>query len=186
MAVAFAEIPVTSRKSLKKFVEESGLEFSKGKAFYQLTKKEVIQDYKKILVKRISDGKYFMGQDEVREILKIPKNSPKKTSVDKTEIPDFEIFVQSTSYNRVLLPDTKLVYQRKDEAASGPATAALESTLPEENAKDAEAAGEVKSQAAAVKRSADVEAGGEAKRAAPSGPLEVVFSFDTTGSVIFI
>ena len=186
MAAAFAEIPVTSRKSIKKIVEESGLEFSKGKAFYQLTKKEIIQDYKKILVKRISDGKYFMGQDEVREILKIPKNSPKKTSVDKTEIPDFEIFVQSTSYNRVLLPDTKLIYQRKEEAAPGPATAAGESTLPKENAKDAsEAVGEVKSQGAAVKRSSDVEAGGDTKRSAPSGPLEVVFSFDTTGSVIF-
>ena len=38
-----------------------------------------------------------------------------KFELDNEEIPDFTIFVQSTSHNRVVLPDTKLIYRVKEE-----------------------------------------------------------------------
>ena len=67
----FIEIEVSKRGSIKKVTEEKGIKFEKGKAYYQLTKKEVIQDYKKIVIKRVSDGKFITGE-AIRDILKTP------------------------------------------------------------------------------------------------------------------
>ena len=50
------EFEVPERISIKKFVEGIGFDFVKGNAFYQLTKKETIQDYKNIVAKRKSDN----------------------------------------------------------------------------------------------------------------------------------
>ena len=102
------EFLVSAKSPIKKFVEQLGLDFVKGNAFYQLTKKETIQNYKSIVAKRKSDGNMISGE-ELREVLKIPKDSVKKITVDHDDIPDFDIFVQSTSYNRVLLPNTKFL-----------------------------------------------------------------------------
>ena len=104
------EFLVSAKSPIKKFVEQLGLDFVKGNAFYQLTKKETIQNYKSIVAKRKSDGNMISGE-ELREVLKIPKDSVKKITVDHDDIPDFDIFVQSTSYNRVLLPNTKFLYK---------------------------------------------------------------------------
>ena len=104
------EFLVSDRSQIKKFVEELGFDFVKGNAFYQLTKKETIQNYKNIVAKRKSDGCMISGE-ELREVLKIPKDSEKKVTVDHEDIPDFDIFVQSTSYNRVLIPNTKFLYK---------------------------------------------------------------------------
>ena len=55
------EFEVSERISIKKFVEGIGFDFVKGNAFYQLTKKETIQDYKNIVAKRQSDGCMITG-----------------------------------------------------------------------------------------------------------------------------
>ena len=55
------EFEVSERISIKKFVEGIGFDFVKGNAFYQLTKKETIQDYKNIVAKRKSDGCMITG-----------------------------------------------------------------------------------------------------------------------------
>ena len=110
---SFRVINVPSRAQLKKVVADNGLEFAKGRAFYQITKPEIIQDYKKLVVRRLSDGKYITGE-AVRTVLDIPKNK-KRFKLDLEEIPDFQVFVQSTSHNRVVLPDSVLLYDiRKD------------------------------------------------------------------------
>ena len=44
----------------------------------------------------------------------MPKSS-KKFKLDLTEVPDFEVFVQSTSVNRVLLPGTEFLYEIEEE-----------------------------------------------------------------------
>ena len=75
--------------------------------FYQLTKPETIQAYKEIVAVRVSDGAQVSG-DAVRDLLKIPSDAVK---FKYTQVPDFEVFVQSTSYNRVLMPDTKFLYE---------------------------------------------------------------------------
>lgn len=98
-----------TKVSIKSFVEENKLRFKKGRGFYQLTKAEVIQDYKEVIVRRKSDGAFVTG-DEVREVLNIPKSS-KKFKLNLDEISDFDVFVQSTSVNRVLLPGTEFLYE---------------------------------------------------------------------------
>ena len=80
--------------------------------FYQLTKPETIQVYKEILAVRVQGGAQISG-DAVRDLLKIPSGA---TKFKFTQVPDFEIYVQSTSFNRVLLPDTKFLYENKPPA----------------------------------------------------------------------
>jgi hypothetical protein len=70
-----------------------------------------MQDYKTVVVMRKSDGAFITGE-AVRTLLKIPKNSMKtKVEVDTGEMPDFGVYVQSTSHNRVVHPNTNLLYQ---------------------------------------------------------------------------
>lgn len=102
--------------SIKSFVEENKLNFKKGRGFYQLTKPEVIQDYKEVIVRRKTDGAFLTG-DKVKEVLNIPKSS-KKFKLDLDEITDFDVFVQSTSVNRVLLPGTEFLYEVDDDDVS--------------------------------------------------------------------
>jgi len=170
---SFKEIKVSKRASIKKITEENGIKFEKGKAYYQLTKKEVIQDYKNIVVRRVSDGKYIIG-DAVREILNIPKKHSGKVSVDKDEVPDFEIYVQSTSYNRICLPNTKMIYQVNDL----PETDTEEGKIQEKEEEKDKSAKKRKP----AKDENDVEPEIKKKPGA-GGKVEVVFSFDTTGSM---
>ena len=107
----FKTLPVTKRISLKKFVEESKLIYRKGCGYYQLTKAEIIQDYKGVLARRKSDGQFITGH-AIKEVLGI-KASEKKFSLELSEIPDFDVFVQSTSVNRILLPGTDFVYEEE-------------------------------------------------------------------------
>ena len=97
-------------------MEENKLNFKKGRGFYQLTKPEVIQDYKEVIVRRKTDGAFLTG-DKVKEVLSIPKSS-KKFKLDLDEITDFDVFVQSTSVNRVLLPGTEFLYEVDDDDVS--------------------------------------------------------------------
>lgn len=122
VATRFKTFPVKKRVSIKSLVESNKLAFKKGRGFYQLNKPEVIQDYKEIIIQRKKDGAFITG-DKVREILGIPKSS-KKFKVDLSEIPDFDVFVQSTSVNRVLLPDTNFLYET-DEPEDAPVSVLL-------------------------------------------------------------
>ena len=62
------------------------------------------------------------ADDKLREILKIPKKSVKKVSVAQEDISDFDIFIQSTSHNRILLPNTKVLYKTDEEVVEKEAT----------------------------------------------------------------
>ena len=104
---------VKEKVSIKKFVQDCGLEFKKGSGYYQLTKPEAIQDYKKVVARRKVDGSFVSG-DAVKEILGI-KTTSKKYSVKLSDLPDFDIFVQSTSVNRILLPGTEFLYEEDED-----------------------------------------------------------------------
>lgn len=116
----FETIPVKKRCSIKTFVAENNLTFKKGRGFYQLNKPETIQDYKEVIVRRKSD-KTFISGDKVREILGIPKHEV-KFKLDLSEISDFDVFVQSTSVNRILIPGSEFLYEveENDEIDSSP------------------------------------------------------------------
>ena len=167
---------VDERIQLKKFIEAKGLKFEKGCGFYQLTKKETIQDYKCVIARRKKDGQLVSG-DGLREVLKIPKKSPTKVTVDQDAIPDFDIFVQSSSYNRVILPDTKILYKLSEaETKKEPVATKRKVALSETGEKDASQSPSKK------KATVNSKAAGE-KTGNNRGLVEVVFSFDTTGSM---
>lgn len=161
------EFEVTEKSSIKKFVEKIGLHFVKGDAFYQLTKKETIQDYKNIMAKRKSDGAMISGE-ELRKVLKIPKNSKKKVTVDHEDVPDFDIFIQSTSYNRVLPEGTKILYRTERNF---------------EKKKNDEVATKRKAASTDDDEEEETETPSKVTKKSGGGGVEVVFSFDTTGSM---
>ena len=43
---SFGVLKVTKRTPLKKFLESKKISFEKGRTFYEMTKSEIIQDYK--------------------------------------------------------------------------------------------------------------------------------------------
>lgn len=102
-------LPVTTDTVIKDFIEHHGSNFSKGAAFYQLTKTEpVVQDYKQILVQDRRDGKIYGGRDS-RDLLNLPHTGNIKLKPGQTG--NYDVFIQSTSINRKLISGTKCLYK---------------------------------------------------------------------------
>jgi hypothetical protein len=79
----------------------------KGAAFYQLTKSESVQAYKKFLIRTKKSGAIYGGYD-ARQMLGLPKD--KEVKLVPGDHGEFDIFVQSTSVNRKLVPGTEVIY----------------------------------------------------------------------------
>lgn len=94
-------------KTIQDFIESRGLTFAKGRAFYQLTKPETVQNHKNILMKELATGKVYGGAD-ARSILGLPDYTDVK--LRPTDHSEWEIYVQSTSNNRKLMAGTNLLY----------------------------------------------------------------------------
>lgn len=58
-----------------------------------------------------------------------------KFHLDKSKLEDFDVFVQSTSYNRILLPDTEFLYDTSGGEIAGSGTLTAASSAPREDAK---------------------------------------------------
>jgi len=92
---------------IREFVERQGKPYVKGTCYYQLTKRETIQDYKEIAFYEKASGKVYAGTlAAAREMLGLPDL---ETRVSPDFNPLFDVFVQSTSVNRKLVPGTKLL-----------------------------------------------------------------------------
>lgn len=103
----FQILHVEEDTSIKNFVQEMGLIFEKGKGFYQFTKPEDIQPNKEVVLRKRGTGELFAGR-RARRLAGIPDE---KTRVKPTNIPDYDVFVQSTSYNRKLIGGTEFLYE---------------------------------------------------------------------------
>lgn len=102
--------PVTPRNVLpiREFIEKkTRRSFVKGNVFYQLTKPEIVQDYKKIAIRNQNSKAVYVGQ-EARQLLGIPAVGNIRLIPGKYG--EFNVFVQSTSYNRKLIPGTELMF----------------------------------------------------------------------------
>jgi len=100
--------PVQSRAAIRDFVESKTGNYKAGAAFYQLTKPEkAVQDYKMIVVRNKKDGSVFAGQS-ARDILGLPTDRTIKLAPG--DHGTWDIYVQSTSVNRVLMPGTNVLY----------------------------------------------------------------------------
>ena len=100
-------LKVTKEADIKSFVEDQGLTYLKGRAFYQLSKDEKVQSHKEILLQEKGKKAVYGGQ-EARDLLGLPKYDDVK--VRPGNHANWDIFVQSTSVNRKLVRGTTLLY----------------------------------------------------------------------------
>lgn len=97
---------VSERAPIKEVFSDLNIPFSVGKGYYQLTKTETIQANKRLVVVDKKNGKAYAGV-EARQIVGLPSDRAVRVKPDYN--PDYDIFVQSTSNNRVLVPNTRLL-----------------------------------------------------------------------------
>lgn len=107
----FQVLSVENDISIKNFVLENGLIFQKGRGFYEFTKTETIQASKEIVLMDKKTGDLFAG-DCVRGMLGLPDNT--KVRIKPTHLDQYIVFVQSTSYNRKLVGNTRFLYEVED------------------------------------------------------------------------
>lgn len=100
----FRLLDISEVGRIDEFVEHKlNRPYKLGEAYYQLSKTETIQPQKQIAI--VSKQGAFIGP-EARKLLGLPNEHVK---VAPNNFPDYEIFVQSTSTNRKLMPNTKLL-----------------------------------------------------------------------------
>lgn len=99
-------VDVDAADPIREWVLGKGYQFLIGTCYYQLTKRESIQPQKNIAVLEKSTNKVYTGA-EARDLLGLSKDVDDRVSPDFN--PLFDIFVQSTSVNRKLVPGTKLL-----------------------------------------------------------------------------
>lgn len=86
----------------------TGSMYEKGTAFYQLTKTEkVVQNYKLIAIRNKVNGHVYVGQS-ARDLLNLPNT--KAIKLAPGDHGQWDIFIQSTSNNRILFPNTSVLY----------------------------------------------------------------------------
>ncbi|MGW2822477.1 vWA domain-containing protein [Streptomyces sp. NPDC001443] len=98
-------IPVARDAAIRDWVVECGHTYRTGGAFYQLSKSEKIQARKQIAVLEKKTDRVYSGP-EARALLGLPDE---EVRVKPDHNDDFTIFVQSTSVNRKLVPNTRLL-----------------------------------------------------------------------------
>lgn len=98
-------IPVVRDAAIREWVIECGHTYRTGGAFYQLSKSEKIQARKQIAVLEKKTDRVYTGP-EARALLGLP-DSEVRVKPDHND--HFTIFVQSTSVNRKLVPNTRLL-----------------------------------------------------------------------------
>jgi hypothetical protein len=104
----FQLLNVSEDTSIKKFVENEISVFKIGRGFYELSKPELIQEYKEVVV-RDSIGNLYSG-NHARDMINAPLGVRKKVS--KLDTPNgWQVFIQSTSLNRKLVKNTQFLYE---------------------------------------------------------------------------
>lgn len=99
---------VSKEENIKDFVESKKQAFVLGAGYYQLMKPEKVQATKQVLI--VEKGKdAIYGGKEARDLIGLPEGQDAK--VEPGNHAKFDIFVQSTSHNRILPRGTKLIYR---------------------------------------------------------------------------
>lgn len=105
----FQTLFVDHNVPIKAFVEQNGARFRQGRGFYELTKREKVQENKEVILVEKLTGDMFSG-DEARELINLPYGE--RGNLSPRDIPqEYTAFVQSTSNNRVLQGQTRFLYE---------------------------------------------------------------------------
>lgn len=96
------------RSVIREFCErETGKPYMKGMAFYQVVKAETVQDHKEIVILDKKNKRVYTGS-KVRDLLGFPQWGSIRLIPGNHG--DYELYVQSTSVNRLLPLHTKVLY----------------------------------------------------------------------------
>lgn len=106
----FQMLHVDYLRDIRSFVEGTGATFRKGRGFYQFTKSEIVQEHKEVILRNKRTGDMFTGA-EARNFIGLPFGERGKLRPKLFD--DYEVYIQSTSYNRKLIPDTKFLYENE-------------------------------------------------------------------------
>ncbi len=105
-AATYEVLIVRKKEAIKGFVESwTKKPYVIGSGYYELNKPEIIQAKKQILLRDKNNGKVY-GGDNARQLIGLPAYDVKVAPADHKK---FEIFVQSGSVNRNLVPGTNLI-----------------------------------------------------------------------------
>lgn len=101
--------PVRGSDQIRPFVERKlGHEMRLGCAFYQLSKPEkVVQSHKMLVIRDKNTGAVY-GGPAARDLLNLPHTGTIRLYPGQHG--DYEVYVQSTSTNRKLMPGTNVLY----------------------------------------------------------------------------
>lgn len=107
----FQRMQINEDVAIRDFVEKNQLAFTPGKGFYLLKKSETIQEQKEVVLRDKRTGDMFSGA-KAREMIGLPFGqrgniSPRNLSIAN----EYDIYVQSTSYNRKLKTGSDFLYE---------------------------------------------------------------------------
>ena len=106
---------------INRYVMSMGIEFKKGRGFYELSKAETVQQYKEVIIQDRETGEMFNGS-QVREELGLSPQTEKggvNERLHKDAAKKYRVFVQSTSVNRKLIAGTTFLYEVSDIEDTG-------------------------------------------------------------------
>ena len=111
----FQVIPVDEKCDIKGFVQNNGIMYKVGRAFYELTKTEDVQQYKEVILQDKESGDMYYGEDTRKYLGLLPQVERSGAYAHEKIKPikgdKYRVFVQSTSVNRKLVPGTNLLYE---------------------------------------------------------------------------
>jgi hypothetical protein len=102
--------------TIRDFVVGLGLEFKPGCGYYEFSKSETVQEYKKVVVQDRST-EVFHPDAEGRKLLRLPA-SGSVTINPRNFDKKYRFFIQSTSYTRKLIAGTTFLYDNRGEATT--------------------------------------------------------------------
>jgi hypothetical protein len=105
--------PVSTKTEISSFLTlRTRNPYRKGTGFYQLSKTEkAVQEYKVIVARNKNTGAVYGGTTQIRQLLGLPTHGT--ISLKPGDHGNWDLFIQSTSTNRVLMPGTSALYWEK-------------------------------------------------------------------------
>lgn len=98
------------------FVKGKGFDYAAGSCFYELTKDEkAVQGYKSVVVRNNKTGRVYVDRSSesapaVRRFVGLPTDGSSAKAKPANNNADYDVFVQSKSYNRDLVKGTRLLH----------------------------------------------------------------------------
>lgn len=107
----FQMMDIDKECDIRTYVQDHDLIFAVGKGFYEFTKSETVRPEREVVLRDRSTGDMYSGK-KAREMIGVPYGTAKTLSprTMTTTVP-YDIFIQSTSYNRKLKPGTRFLYE---------------------------------------------------------------------------